>query len=1018
MNIHSSLDRHEIIPSIVSYSPAENCYVVGKEARQLGIKSRTTAHNFKIGLGSPPAEFNNLKQYWMDHGEIGKPVPKTYTCREVATIFLQEVLRRCIGRYAKIMVGLPAIQDETWLQHYRSNIREIVREIGFPEEPGFLYEPFAVFQFYRHVERLILEENRSQLILLIDIGGGTCNTCIFKTTEEGKIALGNQAAKPYGPNATLFGGKAIDVELLRKGIREFPELTRALKEDPVERAKSSVAALLKIEEAKIKLSESLCKGSSLLSQISAPVHFERGELLAEKDVEFEFTSLHLERVVRDAWIREWLPTVLSTLKASERQLGTINSIDKVILCGGSGQLPFLREFVAKSLAERVSRQDDVIVGTFPGFSVAKGIQKECEIRAGKDPSLLANDLGRWALSSMYLGFRHNRIEDYFPVKVRQGSGSDPYLLLPEWTRLDGRSIEREIDLPFDFKDRLYFGLFDRPVGSDPDTVPLNVQQDTLRIPKGSYRRNAKFIIRQTDDGALQCEIHLAKKTGHGVEAEKLRLPEFFPESLRLHAGKSILGLDLGTSNTYLVEMKFAEEMRYTDYFSFRIKPTVKDQLADLHGKINELKKGGLLVTDVIRRHAFESRVDFVCHSVKLEGASITRGETYDILEGTKGPSSRGQIEAKQLGDAYLWLLDNYAELMSQPEPFARELNKRVIGELHPDAGAYRKETVKINTRNTPYLPPDGLLIAAHMRNWANYVRNGQKGRSPVEFAAALHSIFVRIHPFVNGNGRTARLLVNAFLLSEGLPVVIPTIDDRERYIDSLAESDSGNGDGFTMYFIELFEESIQGLRQSIEKSEEETEPDVDLSLEDEDPLAVTMGRLIEKDRLPAKRVYEPWKATFNGLRAEMELLVSWFNEKYAEEGYESKLRVYDILSEEKFCRLFLGLPTTKTWFFGLELSSRSRKERFMFYFGHVSHAPEIEKESTVNLRIGRNDGDTYRNLTSDVFQPCEIGWKDGSTQFDWPEEQYRKKPLRFQVRLLLSEIIKAFFEQPSKSSAA
>ena len=89
------------------------------------------------------------------------------------------------------MIGLPAIQDETWLEHYRAHMKDVTREIGFQEAPLFLYEPFAVFQFYRHVEKLIAEENRSQIILLMDIGGGTCNTRMVKTTAEGKIALGN-----------------------------------------------------------------------------------------------------------------------------------------------------------------------------------------------------------------------------------------------------------------------------------------------------------------------------------------------------------------------------------------------------------------------------------------------------------------------------------------------------------------------------------------------------------------------------------------------------------------------------------------------------------------------------------------------------------------------------------------------------------------------------------------------------------------------------------------------------------
>jgi molecular chaperone DnaK (HSP70) len=153
------------------------------------------------------------------------------------------------------MIGVPAIQDEVWLEHYRSHMREVTRQIGFREDPAFLYEPFAVFQFYRHVEKLIAEENRSQVILLIDIGGGTCNTCIVKTTAEGKIALGSQPAKPYGPKAVDFGGKGVDIQLLAAALKSRKELR--FKDNPVERAKNSLAALLRIEDAKIDLSSQL-----------------------------------------------------------------------------------------------------------------------------------------------------------------------------------------------------------------------------------------------------------------------------------------------------------------------------------------------------------------------------------------------------------------------------------------------------------------------------------------------------------------------------------------------------------------------------------------------------------------------------------------------------------------------------------------------------------------------------------------------------------------------------------------
>jgi len=100
-----------------------------------------------------------------------------------------------------------------------------------------------------------------------------------------------------------------------------------------------------------------------------------------------------------------------------------------------------------------------------------------------------------------------------------------------------------------------------------------------------------------------------------------------------------LGLDFGTSNTYLVELNFAEEARQIDYFTFRVKPRVKDSLTDLQARITQAKAQGLLLKKNLEANAYERRVDFVCHSVKLEGAELTRGETVEVLERSKMPSS-------------------------------------------------------------------------------------------------------------------------------------------------------------------------------------------------------------------------------------------------------------------------------------------------------------------------------------------------------------------------------------------
>ena len=81
-------------------------------------------------------------------------------------------------------------------------------------------------------------------------------------------------------------------------------------------------------------------------------------------VDLGLNSLHLHAAVRNAWTTQWLTTVTSTMKEAEKQLKTsINEIDKVILCGGCGQVPYLRNFIAQSLSKWLRSSDDVVVGS-------------------------------------------------------------------------------------------------------------------------------------------------------------------------------------------------------------------------------------------------------------------------------------------------------------------------------------------------------------------------------------------------------------------------------------------------------------------------------------------------------------------------------------------------------------------------------------------------------------------------------------------------------------------------------
>ncbi len=177
-------------------------------------------------------------------------------------------------------------------------------------------------------------------------------------------------------------------------------------------------------------------------------------------------------------------------------------------------------------------------------------------------------------------------------------------------------------------------------------------------------------------------------------------------------------------------------------------------------------------------------LEWTYHSNAIEGNTLTLKETKVVLEGITvgGKSIREHFEAINHKEAIDWV----ESVVARQEPFSERLIKSVhqLVLKHIDnnhAGMYRQENVII--AGAEHTPPDHLHLTQMM---ADLVEEYQKQSThPVERAARLHVDFVGIHPFVDGNGRTARLLMNFDLMSSGyLPVIIKA-ENRLSYYEAL-----------------------------------------------------------------------------------------------------------------------------------------------------------------------------------------------------------------------------------------
>lgn len=161
----------------------------------------------------------------------------------------------------------------------------------------------------------------------------------------------------------------------------------------------------------------------------------------------------------------------------------------------------------------------------------------------------------------------------------------------------------------------------------------------------------------------------------------------------------------------------------------------------------------------------------------IEGNTLTESETKILLEDgltVGGKPLRYTYEAIGHGKAYDYMFTLIKSNTITTENILM-LHKLFYQNIdNENAGKWRKEPIFVS--GSDYVFPLPEEIEDKMTELKEWIKNERDKFHPVEFAALLHLKFVTIHPFIDGNGRTARLLTNLALIQKGyLPVIIPPI---------------------------------------------------------------------------------------------------------------------------------------------------------------------------------------------------------------------------------------------------
>ncbi|MBI6883214.1 Fic family protein [Pseudomonas putida] len=178
-------------------------------------------------------------------------------------------------------------------------------------------------------------------------------------------------------------------------------------------------------------------------------------------------------------------------------------------------------------------------------------------------------------------------------------------------------------------------------------------------------------------------------------------------------------------------------------------------------------------------------LEWTYHSNAIEGNTLTLRETKVVLEGITvgGRSIKEHLEARNHGEAIVFLEDIVSKNEEVDQWQIKNLHSLVLrGIDDAEAGRYRSENVVISGAST--IPPDFLHLNEEMTKLIDWYVSASE-MHPVERAAELHTRFVEIHPFVDGNGRTGRLLMNFELMKSGYPPAIIQKEERLAYYDAL-----------------------------------------------------------------------------------------------------------------------------------------------------------------------------------------------------------------------------------------
>lgn len=232
-------------------------------------------------------------------------------------------------------------------------------------------------------------------------------------------------------------------------------------------------------------------------------------------------------------------------------------------------------------------------------------------------------------------------------------------------------------------------------------------------------------------------------------------------------------------------------------------------LQRLEEKRDLLDKKRPLPKEVLLKLREQMLIEETYNSNAIEGNTLTLKETRLVLETgitIAGKSLREHFEVTNHRDAIIFL-EGLVKNKKIKENDILAIHSIISKEIEKEfAGRYRRGQVRI--LGTRYLPPNYLRVPQLMEGLIRWINGNPEKIHLIELAALAHYKLAAIHPFYDGNGRTARLLMNLILMQHGWPSAIVPFNERKRYFNSLEKADQNNYLPFVNLMAQFIECSL------------------------------------------------------------------------------------------------------------------------------------------------------------------------------------------------------------------